>query len=122
MSAVGLWVAVAVLSGAGSVARVALDRGAWRAGMGELGGTLVVNVTGSLLLGLLTGAGAGGDGLLLAGGALLGSFTTFSAWMDGSRRLGERAGEAAMARSIAFCLAAGLLAAMLGRGLALAFS
>lgn len=118
MSAAALWLGVIVLSGLGSVARVALDRVAWRHGASELGATTTVNVTGSLLLGLLTGLGAGGDGLLLVGGALLGSFTTFSAWMDGSRRLGERDGGAPMVRSLAFCLVAGLLAALLGRALA----
>jgi CrcB protein len=117
-----LWVAAVVLSGAGSVARVTVERAAWRAGMSGLGGTLVVNVSGSLLLGLLTGVGAGGDALLLWGGALLGSFTTFSAWMEGSREVGERQGTAVLARSVAFCLAAGLLAALTGRALAAPFA
>lgn len=114
-----LWTSVAVLGALGTIARVGIDRAAQRAGASELGGTLIVNVTGSLLMGLLTGAGAGGDGLLLAGGALLGSFTTFSTWIDGSRQLAERRGAQAMWRSIAACLAAGLLAALLGRALAI---
>lgn len=70
-------VVVAVLSGVGAVARVQAAR--------HLGGgayaVLRVNLLGTLALGLLTGAGVTGDGLLFAGTAFLGSFTTFSTWM-----------------------------------------
>lgn len=44
-------------------------------------GTLVVNASGSLLLGLLAGVSLSGDALVLAGTAMLGSYTTFSTWM-----------------------------------------
>lgn len=70
-------VVVALLSGVGAVARVEAAR--------HLGGgayaVLRVNLLGTLVLGLLTGAGVTGDGLLFAGTAFLGSFTTFSTWM-----------------------------------------
>jgi CrcB protein len=69
--------AVAMISGLAAVARVTAAR--------HLGGgayaILRLNLAGALVLGVLTGAGVTGDGLLLAGTAFLGSFTTFSTWM-----------------------------------------
>lgn len=44
-------------------------------------GTLLVNVGGAFLLGLLVGSGIEGNGLLLCGTGFLGAFTTFSTWM-----------------------------------------
>ncbi|CAM4329750.1 fluoride efflux transporter FluC [Lacicoccus alkaliphilus] len=41
-------------------------------------GTLFVNLSGSFLIGLLTGAGVGGMVMLLFGVGFLGAFTTFS--------------------------------------------
>ncbi len=49
-------------------------------------GTLVVNLTGSFVLGLLTGLSVTGDALLLFGTGLLGAYTTFSTWMVESLR------------------------------------
>lgn len=49
--------------------------------------TAVVNVPGSLLLGLLVGAQASADLLVVAGIGFLGALTTFSTWMvDASGR------------------------------------
>ena len=45
---------------------------------------------------MLHGAGVTGDALLLAGTALLGSFTTFSTWMVQSERLAAE-GDGALA-------------------------
>jgi CrcB protein len=72
-----VWVGVALLGGLGAVARVVLTR-TW-GGPGR--GTLAVNLVGSSAVGLLVGAGVGGDALLLLGGGLLGAFTTFSTWV-----------------------------------------
>ncbi|HEV2890652.1 MAG TPA: CrcB family protein [Frankiaceae bacterium] len=47
---------------------------------GEPWGTFAVNVSGSLLLGLLVGLGTGGDAAAALGTGLLGSYTTFSAY------------------------------------------
>ncbi len=44
-------------------------------------GTFFINMTGAILLGLLTGAGAGGKEYLLLGDGFLGSYTTFSTFM-----------------------------------------
>lgn len=44
-------------------------------------GTFFINITGAILLGLLTGAGAGGGAYLLLGDGFLGAYTTFSTFM-----------------------------------------
>lgn len=110
-----VWIAVAGLSGVGAVARAALQAAVQRRTRGAFpSGTLAVNVLGSLALGVLHGAGLGGDGLLLAGTALLGSFTTFSTWMLESEFLrADGAGRLAGVNA-AVSLAAGLAATALG--------
>src|SRR5439155_4055304 len=84
-----VWIGVALLGGAGAVGRLVLDAAvSERAGDAFPWGTLVVNLSGAFALGLLAGADVAGDALLLAGTALLGSYTTFSTWMLESQRLG----------------------------------
>jgi CrcB protein len=118
MSAVGLWLGVAVLGGAGSVARYLVDAlVSERAGSWFPYGTLVVNLSGSLLLGLLVGAALHGDALVLAGTALMGSYTTFSTWMFESHRLGEGGRGRALVANIAVSLALGLAGIALGRAI-----
>jgi CrcB protein len=113
-----VWVAVALLGGAGAVGRLVLDAAvSERAGDAFPWGTLAVNLSGAFLLGLLVGADVAGDALLLAGTALLGSYTTFSTWMLESHRLGEDGEPARMWLNIALPLVAGLAAAALGRAL-----
>ncbi len=113
-----LWVGVAVLGGLGALARFGLDGlVASRAGRQFPLGTLTVNLSGALLLGLLAGLGVRGAVLLLAGVATLGSYTTFSTWMLESHRLAED-GEARLAwLNVLVSLAAGLAAAAIGRAL-----
>jgi CrcB protein len=93
---VGTWLLVAVLGGAGSIARFLVDGLVGeRAGSGWLGagrfpwGTFVVNISGAGLLGGVSGAALTGNALLVAGTATLGSYTTFSTWMLESHRLGQ---------------------------------
>jgi CrcB protein len=109
------WVGVALLGGAGAVLRFALDAYVQTRVAGELPlGTLVVNVLGAFCLGVLAGAGVGGDALLLAGAGALGSFTTFSTWLLESDRLAEE-GEARLAlANVALAFGAGLGAAVAG--------
>jgi CrcB protein len=107
-----VWVAVAVLGGVGAIARFLLDAAvSERAGRELPVGTLAVNVTGAFALGVL------GPGHLLAGTALLGSYTTFSTWMLESHRLGEDGRTRALLGNLAISLALGLAAAALGRAL-----
>ena len=109
---------VAAAGGAGAVARLLLDGAvSARAGRGLPLGTLVVNLSGAFLLGLLVGLAPGGDALEIAGTGLLGGYTTFSTWMFESHRLAEDGrGRAALANLIG-SLALGLGAAALGRAI-----
>jgi CrcB protein len=111
----GILVALGLLGGVGAVARFALDGAvSRRAGRAFPWGTLAVNVTGAFALGVLHGAGVGGDALRLAGVGLLGAYTTFSTWMLESHRLAEEGQFRAAALNLGPALAAGLAAAVLG--------
>ena len=107
---------VALLGGAGALARFFLDGAvSERTGGGFPYGTLAVNLSGTLLLGLLAGLALHGDGLLLAGTAVLGSYTTFSTWMLESHRLGEDGRPWLLWANLLGSLAAGIGALVLGR-------
>lgn len=87
---IALWVALA--GGLGAVARFIVDAEVARVNRGQFPlGTLVINVTGSLLLGLLTGAwmfhGASGELKAVLGTGFLGGYTTFSTACVESARL-----------------------------------
>jgi CrcB protein len=83
-------VGVGLLGGVGAVARFLLDGAvASRAASAFPWGTLAVNLSGALALGVLHGAGVSGDALRVFGTGLLGAYTTFSTWMLESHRLGE---------------------------------
>lgn len=106
------WLAVGLLGGAGTLARVLLDARV-RAATGRPDlplGTLTVNVLGSLALGVLTGAGVTGDAILLAGTGFLGAFTTFSTWMVETERLAGRGRTALALGYVGLSLALGLAA------------
>ncbi len=112
---------IGLLGGAGAIARFLLDGTvADRLGRTFPFGTLVVNLSGALALGLLVGLAPGGDTLRLLGTGLLGAYTTFSTWAFESHRLAE-AGEARLsAVNFAVSLALGVLAVWLGRKLGMA--
>jgi fluoride exporter len=115
---VALWIGVGCLGALGAVLRFRLDGIVQlRATGGFPVGTLAVNVAGSFCLGLLTGLSVAGDELLLAGTALLGSFTTFSTWMLETQRLAEEGDGGLAAANVLVSLAAGLAAALAGWGL-----
>lgn len=111
-----LWAGVAVAGGAGAVLRFLVD-GAVTARVGRTlpVGTLVVNLTGAVLLGVLTGMALSDDHALLAGTAVVGSYTTFSTWMFETQRLAEERAMGALALNIVVPLVCGVLAAALGR-------
>ena len=81
-------------------------------------GTLVVNATGSLLLGLLVGwaiaHGADADVTLIAGTGFLGGYTTFSTYAYESFRLAEDGSGAFAALNVVASLCVGLVAAVVG--------
>ena len=110
------WVGVAVLGGVGALLRFLLDGTvAARAGRDLPFGTFAVNISGAFLLGFLAGLSLRGDALVLAGGAALGSFTTFSTWTFESQRLVEEGEGANATANVAISLAVGLGAVALGR-------
>jgi CrcB protein len=86
-------------------------------------GTLTVNLSGSFLLGLLTGLAAhhGFDpqAVTVLGTGLLGAYTTFSTFSYETVRLLEDGAVAEAALTVAGSLALGLAAAAAGLGLAL---
>jgi fluoride exporter len=85
------WLGVGLLGGVGAVARFVVSTAIARRGAGWFPyGTLVVNLSGSALLGLVAGLALHGDALTVVAGGLLGSYTTFSTWMLDSERLAER--------------------------------
>ena len=77
-------------------------------------GTLMVNLSGALLLGLLAGLVLSPHVALLAGTAFVGSYTTFSTWMLETQRLGEERQAWSAFANIAVSVALGLAAAGLG--------
>lgn len=113
---VGVWVAVVLIGGAGSVLRFYVD-GIVTSAIGRdfPFGTLAVNLSGAVILGLLTGLAVTGNTSLLAGTAAVGSYTTFSTWILESQRLTEGRQYGKALANIAFSLVLGVIAAELGR-------
>ncbi len=110
--------AVGLVGGAGAVARFAVDRTvSRRVGRDFPFGTMVVNLSGALLLGLLVGASLGGEADRLLGTGLCGGYTTFSTWALESHRLGEDGDGRRGALNFAASLGLGLAAVWLGRRL-----
>jgi fluoride exporter len=107
---------VIVCGGLGAIARFTVDAIVQSRRLGEFPlGTMVVNLGGCFLLGLLAGLHASHHAMTLLGTATLGSYTTFSTWMLETHRPAED-GEPALAwQNIVIGLAAGLAAAALGR-------
>jgi CrcB protein len=110
-ASVALWVAFAVAAAAGAVLRSVIDRALTPAVPGAFPrGTLVVNLLGSLALGLLVGGAAPTNALFVAGTGFCGAFTTFSTFcfetvvllQDGRRAVALRN----VAVTVAGCLAA----------------
>lgn len=122
----GLLLLVAVAGGVGSALRYLVDT-AIQARIDGPGsypvGTTVINLTGSLLLGLLTGYAAahapGAPWLTVAGTGLLGGYTTFStASVESVRLLLRRRYGAALVNGLgllAGCLAAAGAGLIIGR-------
>lgn len=115
MSSAMAWVGVGVFGAIGSWARFELGGLiAARRPSDFPFGTLVVNLTGGFLLGLLTGLSLAGDALLVLGTGLLGGYTTFSTWMVEAERIGEDGEWALMWAYLLVSMLAGLAATGLG--------
>jgi CrcB protein len=112
------WLGVAALGAGGALLRFLFDGiVAARVGRGFPSGTLAVNVSGALMLGLLTGLEAQGRAMTLAGEAAIGSYTTFSTWMLETHRLRDNGELARAAFNVVVSLAAGFGAVALGRAI-----
>jgi fluoride exporter len=113
-----VWAAVVVIGGLGAILRFAVDAavGLWL-GREFPYGTLVVNLMGALVLGLLSGIALDDDAALLAGTAAVGSYTTFSTWVFETQRLDEERQHRLAVANIVLSLVLGVAAAALGRSL-----
>jgi fluoride exporter len=113
-----VWIGVAALGGVGALARFVVDAAvSARLARDFPFGTLAVNLSGALALGLLTGAGVRGSAAVLEGGAVVGAYTTFSTWMLESHRLAEEGDLLGAFLNLSLSLTVGLAAAALGRHL-----
>ena len=114
---------VAFASAVGAPARYLVDRLVASRNRGSFPwGTLVINVSGAFILGLLVGMGAH-DGLskqavAILGTGFCGAYTTFSTFSVETVRLVEERAFAEAASNVGLSLAAGLLAGAAGLGLA----
>jgi CrcB protein len=116
MSFIALWLSVGLLGGVGALARFALGSIVSAHSDERFPiATLAVNLSGTALLGLFVGLALHGDAYLLAGTALIGSYTTFSTWMLETQRLAEDGRAWPAGLNIILSLLLGLGAAVLGR-------
>lgn len=115
MSDVVVWAGVALCGGLGSVLRFVVDGAVLRrVSSGLPVGTLVVNLSGAFVLGLLDGLVLSHDAALVVGTGVIGAYTTFSTWMLETQRLAEERRLGAAAVNVVLSLAGGLLVAWLG--------
>ena len=113
-----IWVGVVLLGGAGSVLRFVVDGAvASRRGRAFPYGTMVVNLSGALILGLLTGLLLSPEVALLAGTAVVGSYTTFSTWIFETQRLTEERQIKSATTNVIVSLVLGVAAAALGQAI-----
>ena len=112
---IAVWAGVALIGGVGAVCRFLVDRAVSARFSGSFPyGTLVVNLSGALLLGFLSGLALSPDLALLAGTAFVGSYTTFSTWMLETQRLDEERQLRPAVANIVVSVVFGLAAAWLG--------
>jgi len=108
-------IAFVVAAGAGAFARAEVGR-RWNDHEGLPGGTIIVNVTGSFLLGLLVNTTP--PALTVLGVAGLGAYTTFSSFARDTVALIERKRFALAAAYVGATLVLGIAAAAAGVALA----
>jgi CrcB protein len=114
-----LWVGVLVAGGIGSVLRFMVDGAvARRAARSFPFGTLTVNISGAMLLGLVGGLALSRHAALLADTAFIGSYTTFSTWMLETQRLGEERQVWTAVANLVVSIVLGMSAALLGQWIA----
>lgn len=113
-----VWVGVVLIGGAGSVLRFLVDGAVASHRKRDFPyGTMVINISGALVLGFLTGLALGDRASLLAGTAAVGSYTTFSTWMFETERLAEERQSRTAAMNVVLSLVFGVAAAAAGRAI-----
>ena len=118
-----LLLAVSAAAGVGALLRYLVDRGVSRRLRTTWPvGTFVINISGSLLLGVMLGLsvhdGLSATALDVVGAGFAGGFTTLSTWAWESIALAETGELLAAALNVAGSVAVGVLAAAAGLGLA----
>jgi CrcB protein len=114
----GVWCLAAVLGGCGATARFLIDIAVSQRLRRDFPfGTLVVNLSGAVALGITVGAALRGTQSVLIGAATIGAYTTFSTWMFETHRLAEDGEFGHAAANALVSLGAGLLAAAAGRAI-----
>jgi fluoride exporter len=111
-----VWFGVLVAGGIGAVLRFLVDGAvARRAARSFPLGTLIVNITGAALLGLIGGLALSRHAALIADTAFIGSYTTFSTWMLETQRLGEERQVRHAVTNLVASIVFGIAAALLGQ-------
>jgi fluoride exporter len=114
VSAAG-WIAVGLLGGAMAVARLVVDALiSDHPARPFPTGILAINLLGTLVLGVVSGAGLSGEALVIVAGGGTGSFTTSSTWMLDSDRLAESGRRDLALLNVGVSLLAGFAAVALG--------
>jgi CrcB protein len=112
------WVGTLAAGGVGAVLRFLIDGAVGRrTGTAFPFGTLAVNLSGAVLLGLLSGLLLPADVALIVSTGAVGSYTTFSTWMLETQRLAEERQTRYAAANLLSSMVLGLAAAALGRWL-----
>ncbi len=111
-----IWLGVMLIGGAGSVLRFLVDGLVTARTGGRFPvGTLVINLSGAMILGLLSGLTLSTGAALLGGTAAVGSYTTFSTWMFETERLSQQRARYRAWVNVLVSLVFGVAAAALGR-------
>lgn len=109
------WIAMTLAGGLGAVLRLVVDSAVKsRLGARFPYGTLVVNLSGAFLLGLVTSAALPSPASLIVGTGMIGAYTTFSTWMLQTYELADGRELRYAAANIVIPAAGGLAAAALG--------
>jgi CrcB protein len=109
------WVAVAALGGAMAIARFVVDSTVAARLDGDFPfGTLAVNLSGAVVLGVLAGVALSGTAYTIVAGGGIGAYTTFSTWMLEAHRAGEDGDARVLWANLTVSLLAGLAAVALG--------
>lgn len=118
-----IWAVIALLGALGAIARFVVDRAImFRVATSAPVGTLVINLSGSLVLGLLVGLATRGvvtsNELLAFGDGFIGAFTTFSTLTFESLALVQSRRRLLGVANIVGTLVVGSMLALAGLGLA----